>query len=294
MEKIHAAVLRVVDGLWETYEWVPLPEIEKRLPYSRLKIKAAIRQLEKRGLLSWRKNVAPGGFPGVKLTEKALEYLAVRDLELHGIIDSVGGVIGEGKEAVVRLAFSRRGLLVLKMHRFSRAEFRKIKRSLAFAALEWWRIRLKRVDRPLHFARAKAQIEYYALEKLFGRVRVPKPIAINRNVVVMEFFGRGGIPAPLLASVGTISEEIAEEICKDYIRAVKEGFIHGDFSPYNILYLDGDFRIIDWPQAVPVNFEGAEELYERDIRTISTFFQRSIPKFRPEFPAFSELLQNFR
>ena len=51
--------------------------------------------------------------------------------------------------------------------------------------------------------------------------------------------------------------------------------IHVDLSPYNIIIQQSfDILIIDWPQNVSVTHINANELLERDIRNVLTFFQR--------------------
>ena len=52
-------------------------------------------------------------------------------------------------------------------------------------------------------------------------------------------------------------------------------FIHGDLSAFNILYWDGDFKIIDFPQAVdPLNHPSAFNLFIRDVERICQYFER--------------------
>ncbi len=261
MDRRGIAVLRIVDGLWETYEWVPVFEISERLGV-KLPLEKTLKRFERDGLLELKTVL---GEPSVRLTERGLDTLAVWDFIRHGVIDEIGHIVGEGKEAVVVLARKGDEDRAVKFHRFSSAEFRRIKESLAYSALRWWRKRLGRGNRPLHIPRAKAQIEYTVLRKLHGKVNVPEPFGINRHAIVMEFIG-DGVPAPLLSKV-RVEGWMREEVREQYGRALEQGVVHGDLSKYNIMVRERCY-LIDWPQAVPADWEGAEELKKRDLERI--------------------------
>ena len=51
--------------------------------------------------------------------------------------------------------------------------------------------------------------------------------------------------------------------------------VHADFSAYNVLYFKGQFKIIDFPQAVDPRYNpDAWELFVRDVERICQYFQR--------------------
>ena len=51
--------------------------------------------------------------------------------------------------------------------------------------------------------------------------------------------------------------------------------IHGDLSAFNVLYREGDVRIIDFPQAVDPRFNSsALTLLERDVDRICEYASR--------------------
>jgi RIO kinase 1 len=51
--------------------------------------------------------------------------------------------------------------------------------------------------------------------------------------------------------------------------------VHADLSAYNILYQDGEIRIIDLPQAVDaLEHSQAFELFERDMHHVCKYFAR--------------------
>ncbi len=50
--------------------------------------------------------------------------------------------------------------------------------------------------------------------------------------------------------------------------------VHGDLSAYNILYWQGDIRIIDFPQAVnPYKNPNAYRIFERDVERICQYLR---------------------
>jgi RIO kinase 1 len=51
--------------------------------------------------------------------------------------------------------------------------------------------------------------------------------------------------------------------------------VHGDLSAYNLLYWEGEYKIIDFPQAVdPRRNSKAVDLFTRDIERVSQYFSR--------------------
>lgn len=259
MDTKDVTILRVLDGLWETYEWVPVGEISERIS-SKIDLTKKLRELEKKKLISWKPK-SFGEEPSVKIGEHGIDSLAVWDFVKHGVLDDIGHVIGEGKESVVVLGLKGGEKRAIKFHRYYSAEFKKIKDSLAYASIKWWKVLKGRLLRPVDFPRAKAQVEYHTLKKLHGKVSVPKPYGINRHAIVMEFIG-DEVSAPLMSKVRK-EQGMREEVLENYEKSLEEGIVHGDLSPYNVMVWD-KLYLIDWAQAVPVGFQGAKELIKRD------------------------------
>ncbi len=90
-----------------------------------------------------------------------------------------------------------------------------------------------------------------ALERI--GVRVPQPIAAN-STILMECAGTLRAIAPVLQSVSLAQDglrELFSALIADVERMLAAGHVHADLSAFNVLYLgDGDYRIIDFPQAV--------------------------------------------
>jgi len=94
----------------------------------------------------------------------------------------------------------------------------------------------------------------------------------------MEYVGDESGPAPPLSSVRLDPEE-AQRLFARLMRNIELALacdrVHGDLSAFNVLYLDGDLRIIDFPQAVDPRFNhSAAALLERDIDRLCRYFAR--------------------
>ncbi len=278
MDKIHAAILRILAGLRYAFEWIPYSKLKERITYPESEIKKRLRELNKAKAIQMSYNPVLKEWT-FKITQKGLDLIALWDLKRNDVIKQLGTMIGEGKEALIYSALTPDDeWVIIKFHRYYGHEFTKIKKSLAYIAIKWRIKELKIEEYKIDIPRAKAQIEHYVLQRLSDRYPVPEPISWNRHVVVMKMiYDYPGIPAKDLRQVKLENpKEWLNDILETYNQIVeKEGIVHGDLAPDNILVKqDGTFYVIDWPQAVPKDFEGAEELYKRDVQNIKEFFKK--------------------
>jgi len=109
-------------------------------------------------------------------------------------------------------------------------------------------------------------------------VSVPRPLAVYENVLVMDFIGSEGTPAPLLKDSELDLEklrEIFDGIIDDLKKMVlKARLVHGDLSEYNVMIWEGRHYIIDVSQAVTLDHPNAVEYLYRDLNNIVRFFGR--------------------
>ena len=202
-------------------------------------------------------------------TLKALYKLLNR-----GTIDVIHGTISTGKEANVYTGEDPEGTPVaVKVFRVSTAEMDYMLEYIVGDP------RFRRVGR-----RSRTLIPQWALKEYKNLhryhdagVRVPKPIDIQRNVLVMEFIGdvEAGTPASLMKNVEIESpaDTFNEIINMIHIGYTKAGLVHADLSEYNILWQDGPV-FIDVSQSVLKNHDNASRYLLRDISNITTFFQK--------------------
>lgn len=122
--------------------------------------------------------------------------------------------------------------------------------------------------------------EYNALQVLYkAGVRVPRPYASGNNTILMEYLGDEQGCAPTLHEVYLPGRKHARDLFARLLEDVEGmlacGLIHGDLSAYNILYWDGDYRIIDLPQVVkPQDNRSSFAILHRDLTRLCQYFAR--------------------
>jgi len=123
------------------------------------------------------------------------------------------------------------------------------------------------------------EAEYSTLHLLYqAGADVPKPIAHNDNVILMEYVGARISAAPALTSVNLprgLARTTFDRIIANLSTMLRCHIVHADFSAYNVLYWDETFRIIDFPQAVdPRRNSDAQYFFARDVARICQYFTR--------------------
>ena len=196
---------------------------------------------------------------------------AIYTLVQHGHIDAFGGPISTGKEANVFLADGPDGEVAVKIYRINASDFKHMREYLEgdprfsglgsdkkAVVLAWTRKELANLRRA-----RKAS------------VRVPEPVAAERNVLVMDFLGTDGERAKRLGEVRLENPETAYEVVAEYARRLyRAGLIHGDLSEYNVVVHDSALYVIDLGQAVTVHHPNSRDFLERDCRNVAKFFSR--------------------
>jgi len=121
--------------------------------------------------------------------------------------------------------------------------------------------------------------EYACLQLLHAAgVRVPQPVAFANNTILMEYVGDLKTPAPTLHSVrltAKAARSLFDALLRDVETMLACGRVHADLSAFNVLYAGGDYRIIDFPQAVdPAVHPSAYPLFQRDVTRLCQYFGR--------------------
>lgn len=107
---------------------------------------------------------------------------------------------------------------------------------------------------------------------------VPQPIALAPAALLMAFIGEGEVAAPALQQIRPRPEEV-RPLCACLLDTMELflacNTVHGDLSPYNILYAGGQVTVIDFPQAVdPRSNRNALDLLSRDVENVCAYFIR--------------------
>ena len=124
---------------------------------------------------------------------------------------------------------------------------------------------------------AWAQKEFRNLEQASrAKVRVPEPIAVKNNVLVMEFIGKDGVNAPSLKEQAPDDPEKVYGVLLTYLERLyrKADLVHGDLSEYNVMMWKGKPVIFDVAQAVPTSHPMAAFFLRRDLTNVNRFFSR--------------------
>ncbi len=191
-----------------------------------------------------------------------------------GTLNEVNGVVSSGKEARVYWGKNKLGEdRAVKIYLTSSAEFKK--GMLMYIEGDY---RFKNVR---HDTRSListwAQKEFRNLEAADkAKVRVPKPIAVERNVVVMEFIGKDGESAPSLKEIAPEFPEKTYKLLLTFMKRLyqKAELVHGDLSEYNVMVWKKKLVVFDMSQSVPTSHPQADFLLNRDIANVNRFFSR--------------------
>ncbi|MDO8724728.1 MAG: RIO1 family regulatory kinase/ATPase [Candidatus Methanoperedens sp.] len=254
-------VLIAIENKMKFYEWVPIDEI---VSFTKFNIKEAGRilsTLAEKKLI--HRNVAT--YEGYRIYFEAYYLLALKALVERGSVNAIGDLIGVGKES--RVYSAEGGLtdreVVIKFHTEGKASFKKV------------RIKREHIEDRKHLSwlyasRLAAKREYDVLKLLYPVVTVPEPIDHNRNAIVMAV-----MKGQALAHTKVNEPEwYLDEILAQVKNAAQLGIIHGDLSEFNIFVNPHGCEIFDWPQYVTFLHPNANELLDRDIDNVLTFFKK--------------------
>jgi len=195
-------------------------------------------------------------------------------LASKGVIDALGGSICTGKEANLFRALVGSRELALKIYRISTSNFNVMQDYLhgdpRFSSV-------KGTKRAIVSAWTRKEYRNLLRAEEVG-VRVPHPIAMKENILVMELIGRGDYIAPPLKDVEMDAAE-AERVYQKIVEYIsllynQGGLVHADLSEFNILYDNGEPVIIDMGQSVTLDHPQARRFLERDITNIAHYFQK--------------------
>jgi len=265
LEPEDLKILQAIEQQMKNYEYAPTDAIsnQAKLPIQEIEYRMPI--LIQKGLLQgWR-----GRYTGYRLTTAGHDTLAINALVKADLIEAFGKPLGVGKESDVYDALTPdEKRVVLKFHRLGRTSFKKTKRKRNYT------VKYSYTPDWHHQSRIAAKKEYDALKLLYPKgVAVPEPIKQTRHVLVMGMIAGAELyHYPELPDAQAVYDEILVNVKVAYRDA---HLIHGDLSPFNIILQPNQhIIIIDWPQNVSTKHPNAEELLERDLRNVLTFFQR--------------------
>lgn len=197
----------------------------------------------------------------------------------RGLVEQINGCVSTGKEANVYHATAgtdgapdraikiyKTSILVFKdRDRYVTGEFRFRSGYCS--------------SNPRKMVRTWAEKEMRNLSRIHAAgLPCPKPIVLRSHVLVMDFVGKDGWPAPKLKDVA-LSESKARELYRDCVVMMRRLYhdcrlVHADLSEYNLLYHEGKIVIIDVSQSVEHDHPNALEFLRKDCTNVTDFFIR--------------------
>uniref|UniRef100_A0A1E1X4L5 Serine/threonine-protein kinase RIO1 n=1 Tax=Amblyomma aureolatum TaxID=187763 RepID=A0A1E1X4L5_9ACAR len=195
----------------------------------------------------------------------------------RGLVEQINGCVSTGKEANVYHATAdgapdraikiyKTSILVFKdRDRYVTGEFRFRSGYCS--------------SNPRKMVRTWAEKEMRNLSRIHAAgLPCPKPIVLRSHVLVMEFVGKDGWPAPKLKDV-PLGGSKARELYRDCVVMMRRLYcdcrlVHADLSEYNLLYHEGKIIIIDVSQSVEHDHPNALEFLRKDCTNITDFFGR--------------------
>lgn len=195
-----------------------------------------------------------------------LTLLSLYKLMTKGHFDTLDFPIARGKEAHVFHGTSENGPVAVKIFHTSNAVFKNLMQYIEgdqrFGGLS---------RRHRNLVDIWVRKEYRNLLRLakWG-LSVPEPIAVQKNVLVMEYIGDEIAPAPRLRDTKIDNpEEVFDYLIRFTATAwQKANLVHGDLSAYNILWHEGEAIVIDVGQGVVQNHPRSEEFLVRDVKQL--------------------------
>jgi RIO kinase 2 len=258
LSREERSLLSAIESGMKAHQWVPSSIISEISGLPARKVDFLLGRLFEKKLVE-RESLH---YLGYRIDFDAYDLLALSDLVAKGALNAIGERIGVGKESVVYQGFGEIPL-ALKFHRQGRTSFKHVRR-----------LRHQLPDKTkvpwIYAASLAARHEHQIMEKLYREVSIPRPVALSRHVLAMEFVSGPPLNRTSLSDPVEGLAQILAEVAK----ALRLGIIHADLSEFNILISESGPKIIDWPQAVEVTHPHARELLERDLENVLRFFQR--------------------
>lgn len=195
----------------------------------------------------------------------------------RGFITEINGCISTGKEAnVYHCATNGEADRAIKIYKTSILVFKDRDK---YVTGEFRFRQGYGKKNPRKMVRTWAEKEMRNLTRLHGAgIPCPRPILLRSHVLLMDFIGAEGWPAPRLQDV-EISESKARELYWDLSLIIRKIYqecklVHGDLSEFNLLYHEGKSYVIDVSQSVEHDHPHALEFLRKDIHNVTEFFRK--------------------
>ena len=197
--------------------------------------------------------------------------LAVEELISRKDLGDLNGVVRAGKEARVYFGEDKdKKPVAVKIYLTSASDFRK---RIGYIAGDRRFGKLPSGSRQTIYLWTRKEFKNLQVANDAG-IRVPKPRAFYKNILVMEYIGSPPQPAPTYAESEvdeTDYDWTFETIGKLWKRA---RLVHADFSEFNVFKNGGERILFDMGSAVLSSHPQARDFLKRDVANMVRFFRK--------------------
>jgi len=199
----------------------------------------------------------------------------------QGHLSKLYGCVKAGKESRIYWGKDSKGKdVAVKIYLKSSGEFRKGRMIYLEGDPRFQRVR--RDTSSLVYL--WAQKEFKNLQAAFSaKVSVPRPILVRGNVLVMQFIGKKGTPAPLLKELKPEKPAMLYRTLLKNVKLLyaKAGLVHGDLSEYNVMIWENRPVIFDMSQGVSLEHPMSDTFLSRDLDNLNNYFLKYGVDIRP-------------
>jgi RIO kinase 1 len=197
--------------------------------------------------------------------------LAIEELVARKDLRELNGVVSAGKEARVYFGEDTDGgPVAVKIYLVSASDFR---RRLGYIAGDRRFGKLPSGSRETIYLWTRKEFKNLQLADAAG-VRVPRPIAFLKNILVMEYIGIPPEPAPTFAETEVDETDYGwtfETLGRLWKKAK---LVHADFSEFNVFKTEKERVLFDMGSAVLSSHPQSEEFLKRDVSNMVRFFRK--------------------
>lgn len=200
--------------------------------------------------------------------------MVIQKMVNHGTIKSLQSHFAAGKESKVFIAEGPDGSppLAVKIYLTVSAEFKK---RMQYIAGDPRFTEIKKDTRSFIAAWARKEFKNLKAAHEAG-IRVPAPVAVEKNVLVMEFIGDDqGRLAEQLENLQVTADDYRETISQLTMLYQKANLVHADLSEYNVFKNPkGEIMLLDFGSAVDIRHPHSKQFLVRDVENINRFFTK--------------------
>jgi RIO kinase 1 len=197
--------------------------------------------------------------------------MVLYDLANSDAFSYLNGVISSGKEARVYWGMRSDGIdVAVKIYLVASSDYKK---RMQYVVGDPRFTKIRKDSRGV--AELWARKEFTNLKQCWDvGAPVPRPLAFLGNVVVMQFIGIKGLPAPTLVDTGVTKSDYLQAI-----KALKQVYqkaqiVHADLSEYNMMKFEDRIILFDFGSAVSIQHPLAQEFLSRDVDNLNHFFEK--------------------